>query len=228
MQQIPLSARLRCCAGFVPPGSRVADIGTDHGYLGLWLLEQGIATSVIASDIAPGPLSAAKANAEKYGYADRMELCLSDGARDIPRDFDTLVCAGMGGVTMVHILSDAPWLRSSRYRLVLQCQSKAPLLRRFLSLQGWCVEEEACLREGRHLYTVMRVSFCPDRAETCPGQWYFPQALLRDCTPAAGEYYRFVLRGLETAAAHSPDGEVLEALRQVRALGSQYSFLKEE
>ena len=60
--KIPISARLLACCNFIAPGDRVADVGTDHGYLGIWLLQQGIASSVIASDIVPGPLSAAKNN----------------------------------------------------------------------------------------------------------------------------------------------------------------------
>ena len=111
--KIPLSARLQACCNFICPGDRVADIGTDHGYLGIWLLEQGIASSVIAADIVPGPLSAAKSNAAKFGFSDRMEFYLSDGVQSIPRDFDTMVCAGMGGDTMISILSAAPWLKDN-------------------------------------------------------------------------------------------------------------------
>ena len=157
--KIPISARLQACCNFVLPGDRVADIGTDHGYLGIWLLEQGIASSIIAADIVPGPLSAAKKNAAKYGFADRMEFYLSDGVQSIPRDFNTMVCAGMGGDTMVSILSAAPWLQDSRYRLVLQCQSKTPLLRKYLSDHGWRITEETTLKDGRFIYTVMEVYY---------------------------------------------------------------------
>ena len=76
---IPLSPRLQVCAGFVAPGERVADIGCDHGYLGIHLLQSGKASHVIAADVVPGPLSAARRNAEKYGFSDQMEFYLSDG-----------------------------------------------------------------------------------------------------------------------------------------------------
>lgn len=214
---IPLSPRLRCCAGFVAPGDRVADVGTDHGYLGLWLLQQGVARSVIASDIAPGPLSAARANAEKYGFSNKMEFCLSDGVQNIPRDFDTLVCAGMGADTMVHILSQAPWLQDKRYRLILQCQSKAPLLRRYLSCQGWRIAEESVLRDGRFLYTVMDVRWQPDYPPLTPGQWHFPPALLENPSPATREYQDRVLSLLRTAASHG-DAEAQTALSELEEL----------
>ena len=124
--KLPLSDRLLVCAGFVAKGDRVADIGCDHGYLGIYLLTNGIASSVIAADINEGPLQSAMRNAHKFGVKQNMSFHLSDGVRDIPRDFDTLVCAGMGGDTMVHILESAPWLKNEQYRMILQCQSKTP------------------------------------------------------------------------------------------------------
>ena len=118
--KLPLSSRLLACAEFVPQGSRVADIGCDHGYLGIHLLTSGIASSMIESDINEGPLQSALHNAHKYGVADKMSFYLSDGVRNIPRDFDALVCAGMGADTMIHILDSAPWLKDRKYHMILQ------------------------------------------------------------------------------------------------------------
>ena len=160
--KLPISDRLLACAGFVAPGDRVADVGCDHGYLSIYLLTNGIAKSCIASDINEQPLLSALRNAEKFGVRDRMSFHLSDGVRNIPRDFDTLVCAGMGADTMVSILEAAPWLRDEQYRLILQCQSKTPMLRQYLSETGWRIAEETVLRDGRFLYTVMEIWWQPD------------------------------------------------------------------
>ena len=168
---LPLSSRLQVCAGFVSPGERVADIGCDHGYLGIYLLQKGIARSVIAADINEGPLQSAVRNAEKFGVSENISFYLSDGARNIPRDFDTLICAGMGGDTMVHILQCAPWLNNEKYRLILQCQSKTPVLRRYLSENGWRIAEESVLRDGKFLYTVMEVWYQPDYPRLTVGEW---------------------------------------------------------
>ena len=108
-----LSNRLKACCQFVRPGDRVADVGCDHGYLGIYLLLSGVARSVIAADVNTGPLDSARRNGEKYAVADRMTFCLSDGVSSLPRDFDCLVCAGMGADTMISILSAAPWLKDS-------------------------------------------------------------------------------------------------------------------
>jgi len=228
--KIPLSDRLMACCGFVSPGDRVADIGCDHGYLGIHLLTKGIASSVIAADVNQGPLQSARRNAEKYGVGDKMSFYLSDGLRNIPRDFDTMVCAGMGADTMVSILSAAPWLRRDAYRLVLQCQSKTPMLRKYLSETGWRITEESVLRDGRFLYTVMEVSYEPDYPRLTVGEWYFPPALLENPGEALPEYYHWVMEGLRIAAAHRDDPEKKQALAELEELAKDenLTFLTEE
>ena len=195
--KIPLSNRLLACCSLIRPGDRVADIGCDHGYLGIYLLTKGIAGSVIASDVKEGPLKCAIRNSEKFGVRDRMAFYLSDGVRNIPREFDSLVCAGMGGDTMISILSAAPWLKTNQYRLILQCQSKTPMLRQYLSENGWQIAEERVLKDGRFLYTVMEVIWQPGHALT-PGECYFPPALLKNPSQDLPDYYRWVIAGLET------------------------------
>ena len=226
--KIPLSPRLQACAGFVAPGDRVADIGCDHGYLSIYLLTNGKARSVIASDINEGPLQSALRNAEKYGVRDRIAFYLSDGVRNIPRDFDTLVCAGMGGDTMVHILESAPWLRNNQYRLVLQCQSKTPMLRQYLSEHGWRITEECVLRDGKFLYTVMEVYWEPEYPRLTVGEWYFPPALLENPSAEVPAYYRWVLEGLQIATAHKDDPQKKQALAELEALAEEpaLDFLK--
>lgn len=228
--KLPLSSRLQVCAGFVARGDRVADIGCDHGYLSIYLLKNGIARSVIASDINEGPLHSAMRNARKFGVHENISFYLSDGARNIPREFDTLVCAGMGGDTMVHILENAPWLKNTQYRLVLQCQSKTPLLRRYLSDNGWRITEESVLRDRKFLYTVMEVYYQPEYPRLSVGEWYFPPALLENPSEAVPDYYRWVVNGLKIATAHQEDAEKKQALYELEELAKDpnLSFLTEE
>ena len=226
---LPISQRLLACCNFVCKGDRVADIGCDHGYLGIHLLTNRIASHVIESDIATGPLDFARRNAQKYGVASAMTFCLSDGVKDIPRDFDTLVCAGMGGDTMIHILSAAPWLKSSQYRLILQCQSKTPMLRRYLSENGWRITEERVLKEGKFLYTVMEVYFEPEYPRLNVGEWYFPPALLENPSDMVPAYFAWVKKGLEITLEHQADGEKQAALDHLNALAADpdLTFLTE-
>jgi len=227
--KLPISDRLLACANFVGRGDRVADIGCDHGYLSIYLLTNGIASSCIASDVNEGPLQSAVRNARKFGVANKIEFHLSDGVQNIPRDFDCMVCAGMGADTMVHILESAPWLKDKKYSLILQCQSKTPMLRRYLSENGWRIYQEAVLRDGRFLYTVMEVSYRPDHPKLTVGEWYFPPALLEDPSKDVPAYYKWVVDGLKIATSHQDAPEKKQALAELEALAQDknLSFLTE-
>jgi len=216
--QLTLSKRLQVCSSFVAPGDRVADIGCDHGYLGIYLIREGIATSVIAADINKMPLQSAIGNAEKFGTKDRMRFYLSDGARNIPQDFDTMICAGMGADTMISILEGAPWLKSAQYRLILQCQSKTPALRQYLSEKGWRITKESVVRDGRFLYTVMELRWQPDFPRLTVGQWYFPPALLENPSTELPEYFEqllFRLRRAIDGQGANADPDMVRALQEL-------------
>ena len=228
--RIPISDRLLACCRFVNPGDRVADIGCDHGYLGIYLLKNNTAKSVIAADINEGPLNAAVFNSEKYGVRDRVQFFLSDGARNIPREFDTLVCAGMGGDTMISILEAAPWLKGGSYRLILQCQSKRPELRKYLSETGWFIREESVLKDGKFLYTVMEVIWLPGMKLT-PGGCHFSPALLKNPSKDLPAFYRWVVGGLRKIVdnqGEKADPFKIAALQELTDLPEALSWLKEE
>ena len=191
-----LSPRLLACCHYVQPGERIADVGCDHGYLSIHLLRNGIASYVLASDISQGPLQSAMQNAARYHVEDRVSFFLSDGLQSVPKDFDCMVCAGMGAETMISILKAAPWMQSAAYRMVLQCQSKTHLLRRFLCNTGWHIEAESIVRDGHFLYTVMSVRWAPGHTLTA-GQCYLSPALLKSpCTDELCEYYGRIVKGL--------------------------------
>lgn len=194
--KIPISSRLLACCGYVRKGDRVSDIGCDHGYLGVYLLTNGIARSVIESDVAPQPLESARRNARKFHTDSATEFFLSDGAKAIPRDFDTLVCAGMGADTIMSILANAPWLRNPQYRLILQCQSKRPELRQWLYDAGYQIRRETLAKDGKFVYSVMEVLYAPGGGLT-PAETYLSPALLEDRHPLLPEYYERVLHGVK-------------------------------
>ena len=195
--KLPLSNRLLACASFVSPGDRVADVGCDHGYLGIHLLHTGAASSVIASDVNEMPLQSALHNAVKYGVRDKMTFYLSDGVRNVPRDFDSLVCAGMGADTMISILEAAPWLKDPRYRLILQCQSRRPELRKYLYANGFCIRRETLAQDGKFIYPIMEVVYAPG-SQLSGAQYHITPALLSSGSPLLPAFLARVTEGIQT------------------------------
>lgn len=219
---VPLSPRLLACCDLVHPGDRVADIGCDHGYLGIYLLQKGIAASVIAADVNRQPLDSALLNGHRYHTEDRMRFYLSAGFANVPHDFDVAVCAGMGADTIVSILAAAPWLKSGAYRLILQCQSKIPTLRQFLSENGWYIRQEQVLRDGKFLYTIMEVLWDPGQPRLTPAQCYFPPALRQCPGKALGDYYRWVVQGLRIATQHRELPDLEPILAELETISHEF------
>ncbi len=155
-----LGVRLAAVAARVRQGARVADIGTDHALLPVWLLQSGRCPSAVASDIGEGPAAAARRTVSGAGLEAVVSVRVGDGlAPVLPDETDDIVIAGMGGETIAEILAAAPWVANERYRLVLQPMSKPERLRLFLAENGFSIQEEDVVAEGERLYTVMTVAF---------------------------------------------------------------------
>ena len=156
---IKLQPRLSCIASCVAQGARLADVGTDHGYLPIYLLQQGRIVHAIASDLREEPLAHARRSAAEYGIGEEMELRLCSGLDAIrPDEADTVVIAGMGGELIIKILEAAPWTRERPLKLILQPQTKIELLRMWLVENGYRFTGEHLVRDKGTLYTVLCVT----------------------------------------------------------------------
>ena len=150
-----LQPRLQAIASLVPPGARLADIGTDHGYLPIWLLRRGKIASAVATDIGEAPLDHARCSAQIYGVQLDCRLC--DGLSAVsPEEADTVVVAGMGGETILHIVNNAPWTREGT-NLLLQPMSKAEVLRRWIAQNGYVIRQERLVEDKGILYPILWV-----------------------------------------------------------------------
>lgn len=159
-----LGVRLAAVAARVRQGARVADIGTDHALLPVWLVQSGRCPSAVASDIGEGPAAAARRTVSGAGLEAVVSVRVGDGLAPVqPDETDDIVIAGMGGETIAEILAAAPWVANERYRLVLQPMSKPERLRLFLAENGFSVQEEDVVAEGERLYTVMTATFTGER-----------------------------------------------------------------
>ena len=157
---ITLDKRLSAVAALVRQGSRLADIGTDHAYLPVHLVQAGVCPSAIASDIGAGPLDAARRTVTENGLTREIALRLGDGLSTVKADeIDDIAIAGMGGETIAAILEAAPWVKDTRLRLILQPMTRAEDLRRWLLRNGFSVLEEHLITDGRHLYPVMAAEY---------------------------------------------------------------------
>lgn len=156
--------RLSLCADFVREGSRLADIGTDHGYLPIALCISGKIPCALACDVNPLPLQSARDNIEKYDLSDRIQTRLSDGLKEVRADeVDDVVIAGMGGELIRDILADAPWVQGGEKHLVLQPMTHHEDLVIWLYACGFDIEDQkAVLDEGKY-YTVVCARFSGEK-----------------------------------------------------------------
>ena len=152
-----LDKRLLSCADYVRAGAVFADIGTDHGYLPLFLLKSGRIERAYLSDVNEGPLSTARANAQSEGLVDKCEFTLTDGAAALAGKgiTDYAIC-GMGGELIASIIGAAEQLRSPDVRLILQPMTKHAHLRRYLLREGFVILEESySLADGKYYVTIL-------------------------------------------------------------------------
>lgn len=152
-----LSKRLKEVAALVTEGSRVADIGTDHGYVPIYLVETGKISRAIAMDINRGPVLRAKEHILQHGLSDYIETRLSDGLSALKKEeADSLVIAGMGGRLTIKILTEGAKVLETVKEMILQPQSEIYLVRKFLQQNGYeILTERIVLEEGKY-YPMMK------------------------------------------------------------------------
>lgn len=208
MNVIRLSPRLSAVAELVPSGARVIDVGTDHAMLPVWLIQTGRAAHVWASDLRSGPLESADRLVRETQTGDRIDLRQTDGLAGFSRsDGDTVVIAGMGGETMISILSAAPWLHDG-VLLILEPQSKQDLLRRWLAKNGFVIHRERLVKDAGRLYPILTAESGTEpectEAEYHTGRWD------RICgEPLFGEYLDTLRKRAASAAPYDANAKSL-------------------
>lgn len=189
-KSVTLSKRLKCLTDMVSQGNRVVDVGCDHGFLSVYLVQEGISPSVLAMDVRPGPLSRAKEHIAQYGLDQYIETRISDGLEALNvGEAETMVCAGMGGKLMTKILTDSEEKAKQLKELILQPQSELPIFRRFLREVGYEIVEENILCEEGKYYFPMKVVYTGVKKE-CEEPLYdeFGELLLTGRHPVLKDY----------------------------------------
>ena len=206
---LQIGERLQTIAAMVPPGSTVADIGTDHGYIPAYLVISGQCRYVIASDIAEGPCRAAAETRKKYRLQDKMDIRTAPGLQGLRAgEAETVVIAGMGGATIVDILEESPEVAASVKTFVLQPMNAANLLRRWLMQHGCRIAEEALCKENDHIYIIIKAKHTDEKQELSYLEEEFgpcilnsKPALCREYIQGKAEHYRRLLQQMEASSA---------------------------
>ena len=225
-----LSDRLEMIASFVEHGNRLADIGTDHGYVPIYLVQTGRVPSALAMDVRKGPLLRAEEHIREAGLSGRIQTRLSDGLKKLaPGEADTVVIAGMGGELMIRILDEGRHMWDSLRRLILSPQSELQKVRHFLSQEGFCILGENMVKDEGKYYTVMEVG----RGSMEYGSealYRYGACLIRDKNPVLKEYLQSekkrvegILDRLNAAGGPATGGQ--ETAR--RLLAEELQWIKE-
>lgn len=250
-----LSKRLQAVAGMVSEGNRLVDVGTDHGYIPIYLVKQKKIPSAIAMDVRKGPLSRAQEHVASAGLQAYITCRLSDGLANLSeKEGDSLLLAGMGGNLMVRILTEKPQVRDSFKEIILQPQSAQALVRRTMEEAGWQVAEETMVLEDGKFYPMLRLvpgkewenasvgaagempegekeNSCRTAPYRNQAEYTYGKLLLREKNPVLKEYLdkrKQVLTTLSVQLKGQPEGErSLSAGNRLRELEEELAVLEE-
>ena len=185
---LKISDRLATIAGLIPKGAHLVDIGTDHGYVPIWLLQNGLISSAIAMDVNKGPLARAKENRDRYGFTDVMDLRLSNGFEKLKSgEGDSVLIAGMGGPLMIRIIEEGRENASSIQTWVLQPQSEIPSVRRYLHEHHFDIVDEIMLKDEGKYYMAMK-AIPGETVPWTPIEYLFGKFLLERKNPVLDEF----------------------------------------
>ncbi len=240
MRTIELSARMQALVDMVSKGRTVCDVGCDHGWVSIWLVQQGIAPKVFAMDVRTGPLERAKEHIRDYHLETYIETRLSDGlARLQVGEADCMVCAGMGGPLMMKILTEGREKARAMKELILQPQSEIRQFREFLRKEGYKVIQENIVFEDGKYYPMMKVVPMKQH-EVAEGAlltdavseeeqllWdTFGELLLKSKHPVLEQYLEFYVKHVETLQQHLREQETNRAEGRMAELNEELYILQ--
>ncbi len=220
--RIKLSNRLQAVARQIPAGLRVADVGTDHGYLPVYLVVNDIAPKVIASDRGKRPLDSARQLISLLSLENQIDVRLGDGLSVLQPDEAEVIClAGMGGVAIKEIISAGLPLAQAAKRLVLQPQRNVPAVRRFLVANGFKIVAEDLAEDDGFYYEIIAVE--PGPMELTEQEADFGPLLLRDGHPLFKDFLILKETDLTQLLAAMADNNSKDSLQRKKQLEEEIS-----
>lgn len=193
-----ISKRLQTIADMVTRNAAVCDVGTDHGYLAIYLIEQQICEKVIAMDVAEGPLGKARTNIARYRLEDKIETRLSDGLDELhPSEADTVIMAGMGGILITSLLEKGKAVLDTVQELIVSPHTDVELVRRYLHQNGFAIAEERMLVEDGKYYIIMKAYHGRQSYDTL-AEYRYGSCLLTKKNPILKKYLEKELKKAES------------------------------
>lgn len=227
MKEIQISRRLQSVAGFVKVGKTLADVGCDHGYIPIYLLQKKKIEKAIAMDINQGPLMRAQEHIREWGLENYIDTRLSDGVDALkPNEAESVVIAGMGGPLMEKILTEGDSVLRTVKELVLQPQSEIGYFRKFLGENGYCITHEEMILEDGKYYPIMRVIHGKMEDQT-EAEYLYGKKLLQDRNPVLKEFLEREQEKAEELLEKLKNSQTVSAKTRISQLDKEWKDRKE-
>ena len=206
-----LSKRLKAVASLVEKGSSVADVGTDHGYIQVYLIENGIVSSAIAMDINEKPLASCQALVKSKGLENKIQTRLSNGLENLKRgECDTVIIAGMGAELIVDILSHCDF--KNELHLILQPMTHPEIARKYLYDNGFEIFNDFIVKDSKHFYSAFDAKYTGTKTPKTQKDYYFGN--ISDFSHK--EYFLHLLNYLKNKSKSGIDlSEVISAVEAI-------------
>jgi tRNA (adenine22-N1)-methyltransferase len=224
-----LSARLRSAVPYLKKGGAVIDVGTDHAYLPIYLVGEGISSRALACDINRGPIESAERNIAAAGLARRIDTLCTDGLHGAEQfDPDDIMIFGMGGELIIRILSEAPWVKDASIGLVLQPMTRAHLLRRWLLENGFAIVGETITHEDRY-YQTIAARYCGKSEEYTEEELLLGRLNIQNNAPNLGGFIEHeigVWEAIRRGKAQAANADTRDEDRTLQFLSERLETLK--
>lgn len=222
-----ISKRLETVASFVEPGSVIADVGCDHGYIPIYLYQKGIIPKAIAMDVNKGPLERADIHIREYGLGEYITTRLSDGVCGLkPGEADAVVIAGMGGALMEKIIAGGEETLNSVSYLILQPQSELEHFRRFLHQKGYKIVQETMVLEDGKYYPMMKVKKGVQKYER-KIDYRFGKGLLAEKNEVLYQFLQKERQSLKAVKAHLEKADTKSAKERQKEIETDLEYVEE-
>ena len=213
----------------VDKNTRVADIGSDHAYLPVELIETNIASFAIAGEVAKGPMSRSKEDVDKFGLSEKIDVRLGDGLAVINENdkIDTVVIAGMGGILIKDILARATEEQLSNVKtLVLQPNIGEPLVRHWLVENNFEIVDEDIIAEEHHVYEIIKAKKVNEPVNLTEAQYLMGPVLMKKKSPTFIAKWEHKLNSFKKAVANMHNAKVIDQ-DKIAAMNQDIKYIEE-